>query len=140
MFRNLLAGTASLATAIALIALIQQLGHLLYPVPTDVDFADPDAVREYTASLPFFAILFVAISYAVGTLVGVLVGASIGTAKPLLFAVVVGGFVLVATIANLVLIPHPLWFTIVAPLAIVASAWVGMQLAPKPAGVAEPPA
>ena len=46
---------------------------------------------------------------------------------------VVGGFMLIATAANLIMIPHPLWFSVLAVLGLVIATWLGMTLAAGPA-------
>ncbi|MDH3373783.1 MAG: hypothetical protein OER22_14215 [Gammaproteobacteria bacterium] len=134
MIRNAAGIIAGLITAFALIWLIEKVGHTIYPPPPDLDFSDPDAIRPYIATLPIIALLFPMFAWFIGTFAGSLVGSLIGTAKPLLFCTVVGGIVLAATIANLIVIPHPLWFSIISVLGIVASAWLALQIAPGPKG------
>jgi len=129
MVRNIGAVLAGVATAFVLILVIEKLGHLIYPPPADLDFSDPEAIRPYMATLPFVALLFPMIAWVVGTFAGSLVASKIGTANPLAFAGVVGGLVLAATIANLIMIPHPAWFSAVSLVAIAASAWFAAKIA-----------
>lgn len=129
MLRNIGAILAGVVTAFVLILVVEKLGHLIYPPPADLDFSDPEAIRPYMATLPFLALLVPMIAWVVGTFVGSVVASKIGTANPLLFAGVVGGLVLAATIANLIMIPHPVWFSIVSLIAIAASAWFAAKVA-----------
>jgi len=129
MVRNVGAILSGVVTAFVLILVIEKLGHLIYPPPTDLDFSDPEAIRPYMATLPFVALLFPMIAWVVGTFAGSLVASKIGTANPLAFAGVVGGLVLAATIANLIMIPHPAWFSAVSLVAIAASAWFAAKIA-----------
>lgn len=129
MVRNVAAAIAGIFTAFALIMLIEKLGHIIYPPPPDLDFRDPEAVRPYIATLPFLALLFPMIAWVVGTFAGTIIACKIGTADPLLFAAIVGGLVLAGTIANLIMIPHPLWFSAVSLVAIAASAWIAVRVA-----------
>ena len=55
----------------------------------------------------------------------------VGTAKPQIFAMIVGGLMLAGTAFNLAVIPHPLWFTITGIVAIIVAAWLGMTLSVK---------
>ena len=132
MIRNIGAALAGLLTAFVLIYLIEMLGHSIYPPPPDLDFSDPEAMRPYVASLPPLALLFPMFAWFIGTFAGTLVASFIGTAKPILFAAVVGIFILAGTIANMIVIPHPLWFAVVALIGIAASAWLAMLVAPTP--------
>jgi len=128
MGKNIAAGIAGVVIAGLLVWLVEMLGHAVYPPPTDLNFADPDAMRAYIDMMPLGALLFVAAAWFIGTLGGTFAACKIGDAKPMIFAVVVGGLMLIATLFNLVTIPHPLWFSILGVVGIVVAAWLGMTL------------
>lgn len=128
MGKNIAAGVAGFVVAGLLVWLVEMLGHSVYPPPPDLDFADADAMRAYVATLPVGAFLFVGGAWFVATLAGTFTACRIGTAKPIIFAGVVGGLMLVATAVNLVMIAHPLWFSILAVAGIIVAAWLGMKL------------
>ena len=130
MIRKLAAGFAGLAVAILAIQLVEMLGHLLYPPPADIEFGDPEQVRELMSTLPVGSILFVGAAWAIGTFLGTLAGALIARASATPYAIVVSGFVLAGAILMLVIIPHPWWFTVAAPLSIIAAATLAVFLAP----------
>jgi len=132
MIRNIGAALAGIVTAFVIVVLVEKVGLMIYPPPADLDFSDPEAIRPYIATLPFLALLFPMIAWVIGTFVGSLVASKIGTAKPLLFSGIVGGLIFVATIANLIMIPHPIWFSIVSLVAIAASAWFAAKVASGP--------
>ena len=110
---------------------IEMLSHMIYPVPEDMDFADSERVRVFMSTLPVGAILSIGLAWSIGAFGGTLVGAWIATAKPLVYAIVVGGLVLAGAVAMLILLPHPWWFTISAPLAVVVGAYAGMYIATR---------
>jgi len=128
MGKNIAAGIAGVVIAVALVWLVEMLGHTVYPPPTDLNFADADAMRAYTATLPIGAFLFVGGAWFVATLCGTFAACKIGSAKPVIFAGVVGGIMLIATAANLIMISHPLWFSILGIIGIIVAAWLGMTL------------
>lgn len=128
MGKNIGAGIAGIAIAIAIVWLIEAVGHSVYPPPPNLNFADADAMRAYTSTLPIGAFLFVGGAWFVATLCGTFAACKIGDAKPLVFAAVVGGLMLIATAANLIMIPHPLWFSILGVAGIIVAAWLGMTL------------
>lgn len=128
MGKNIAAGIVGVIVAVALVWLVEKLGHAVYPPPADLDFANPDAMRAYMSSVPLGALLFVAGAWFAGTLGGTIAACKIGTAKPLTYAIVVGGIMLLATAANLIMIPHPVWFSILGIAGIVIAAWLGMTL------------
>ncbi len=129
MIRSIGALIAGIVTAFASIYLIEMLGHMIYPPPADLDFSDPEAIRPYIATLPIIALLFPMFGWFVGAFAGSLVADFCGDAKPYVFAAIVGGLVLAGTIANLIVIPHPLWFSITALIGIISSAWLAARIA-----------
>ena len=72
--------------------------------------------------------LFVGGGWFLGTLGGTVTACQIGTRKPIIFAVIVGGLMLVATAINLATFPHPIAFSISGIAAIVIAAWLGMRV------------
>jgi len=137
MGKNIAAGIAGVIIAVALVWLVETIGHAVYPPPANLDFADPDAMRAYMATIPLGALLFVAAAWFIGTLGGTFAACKIGSAKPFTFAIVVGGLMLIATAANLIMIPHPIWFSILGVAGIFIAAWLGMMFATGPQGSSE---
>ena len=129
MLRNIIAAITGVAVAVLLVMLIEALGHAVYPPPSNLQADDLDAVRAYIATAPLGALLFPALAYVVATFCGTLVARYIGTVKPVIYGTIVGGLMLVATISNLIMIPHPLWFSVAALIGIVASAWLAARTA-----------
>jgi hypothetical protein len=133
MIRNVVAAMTGIAVTIVFVMAIQALGHTLYPAPAGLDTKDSQAMADYVSTLPIPALLFPMFSYFIGTFIGTALACRIGEMRPIGFAAIVGLLVLTGTISNLLVIPHPLWFSIFALMGIVVSAWLGMQLAGRPA-------
>ena len=56
MGKNIAAGIAGVVIAVALVWLIEMVGHSVYPPPPNLNFADADAMRDYTSTLPIGAL------------------------------------------------------------------------------------
>lgn len=125
MGRNIGAGVAGVLIAMLSVWLVQKIGHAVYPLPADIDMNDMEAMKTYVASLPIGALLFVVVSYFVGASVGTCTACAIGTMLPRVFAILIVCFMLVATTMNVMMIPHPTWFIVLAVVAIVIGAWLG---------------
>ena len=128
MGKNIAAGIAGVVVAGVLVMLIEMLGHAVYPVPPELDLTDLDVMRSYIAGLPAGAFLFVAAGWFAGTLGGILTACRIGTARPMIFTMVLSGFMLLGAAYNLAMIPHPLWFSITGIAGILVAAWLGLTL------------
>lgn len=128
MIRAIFAIISGLIVAIFIVWLVQTLSHYLFPPPTGIDFTDPAQLRSYISSLPLPALLLVLFSYPLGVLAGGLVAVRIAGSRPLLFAALVGAFVLTGATLNLLSIPHPAWFVISMVAAVLVSAWLASVL------------
>jgi len=134
MGKNIIAGIAGVLIAGTLVILVEMVGHAVYPLPANLDFSNKEATGAYISALPLGALLFVGVACLIGALGGTFAACKLGRAKPEIYALVVGGFMLAATIANLVMIPHPLWFSITGVFVVVIAAWLGMRLGAKKVG------
>ncbi|RNI28021.1 hypothetical protein EFA69_18225 [Rufibacter immobilis] len=114
MFRSILSVLGGAAVGVFTISLVQFLSHQLYPLPTNSNPNDPQAMATFMTNAPVAALLLVLLAYALGAFFGGMVAARYATARPVLHALLVGALLLVAGIANLVQIPHPLWFTVIS--------------------------
>lgn len=138
MIRNIIAGVVGVVVALAIIALNEKLGQMVFPPPEGIDFSDPEIVQPYLASLPAWALLQVMAGWVIGVFVGIMVATTISLASPAIFALVIGGLILAATVANLIIIPHPMWFNVTSLAAIALSAWFAKTIADKnPARVSQ---
>ena len=131
MIRQILAVLLGVVTAFALVALVEWIGHAVYPMPEGLDVNDPAAMARYVQTLPAGAFVFVLVGWGVGTLAGGLIACAIMKEKPLLHASIVGLAVLVAALINLFTIPHPVWFTIAGIGIILLSAVLAAALSTR---------
>ncbi len=128
MLRDFVAVVAGIITAFLTIMLIDKIGHMIYPPPTGLDFADPEAIRPYLATLPIGAYLFIWASSVVGAFTGTLIACFAGAARTAILAAAVGGIVFAATVANFIWIPHPLWLSLATLAGIILSTRLAMGL------------
>lgn len=129
MIRNVAAIIGGIAIAFLTVMLVDMLNHSIYPPPPGLDFTDPDAIRPYLDTLPIGAFLLIMASSMVAAFVGTLVASYVGTIQPRNCAIIVGGMVFAATVANFIAIPHPMWLAIATLLGVVVSAWAAMRIA-----------
>lgn len=59
LLRNILAIVAGVLIGAVVILVVQSIGHLVYPVSSEIDLSDREAMRAFMASLPIGALLFV---------------------------------------------------------------------------------
>ena len=133
MKRKIIAVVLGAVVAVVLIIAIEALGHAVYPLPANLDISDTEAMQAYVMSAPTGALLLVLAAWLVATLVGGLLACFIARETPLVYSAIVGGLVLLGTIINLMSIPHPLWFSAISVLALIAAifvtSWLGSTFA-----------
>lgn len=134
MVRRMIAVLAGIAVAVVLVTLVQKLGHNLYPPPADMDPTDQAFMQAYVASLPWGPLAFVIASYLVATLIGGWIAVAIAGERPLLFSGIVAAFMLAGAIFNVVMIPHPVWFTLAAVVGILLAALLAAFLGSRHGG------
>jgi hypothetical protein len=128
MMRNALVLLAGLAVAAAAIAAIEALGHMMYPLPPGLDTHDRAQLSAYIETLPLPAFLFVLAAWAGGVLAGAGTVALLVKRPSPFFIVIITGIVLLASIGNMLMLPHPLWFMLAALVLIPAAGYLGCRL------------
>jgi hypothetical protein len=129
MGRKIAAVLVGIFVAFGLVFCIEAIGHKVYPTPPGLDFSKPEVVAEFMKTLPAGAFMFVLGGFAIATLIGGFIAARIAGVKPFVFAGIIGVLMLAATTANLMMIPHPLWFSVTSIALIVVATVLAGRLA-----------
>jgi hypothetical protein len=135
LWRKILGAVLGLCAAVTVILIVQSLGEKIWPIPPGVNFRDPVQAAAFVRGLPAGALLWVALSYFAGTLAGgymaLKVARDVWTTWP---AVAVEGVLLAFGVVNLMGLPHPGWFWVVALGSFPLGAFTAIWLARKTAG------
>ena len=130
MIRKVTSIMFGLIIAITLVIVVQMIGNSMFPVPPGTDFDDPASVRAMMESISPMALVMVIVSYVLGTFGGGLLASLIARETPMLFAAVIGAFVMLGAVLNLYAISHPLWFSVSAIVSIAVTALITGRIAP----------
>jgi hypothetical protein len=104
------------------ISLVEYIGHQVYPMPA-IDLRDREGLSAIIAALPVGALIFVAAAWFLGALAGGAAAARIsGRRWP---AWLIAALVAVASIANVLMFPHPLWMKLAGIIAPLLGGWLG---------------
>ena len=125
--RTTLATICGLVAAVFLIFVLEATGHLLWPPPAWMDASDPESIRRALPLLPLGAVISLTAAWILGTFTGSWLGTLI--ARRALPACIVGAFVASSALITLFLIPHPIWYWIVALVLVPLAAYAGALLA-----------
>lgn len=109
--KTFLATFVGVIVAMILMMGIQMLGHTLFPVPFEVNPNEPEKMVENMHLIPLGALIVVIMAHGLGLLGGLITARMID--KKTTFPVyIIVGFLMLGTVANLAMIPHPVWFAI----------------------------
>ena len=131
MLRNFLAVIAGIFIGNVVIRLIQRVSNEIYPIPESLDTSNMEALAEYINTLPFNALLLLLLSHVIGTLIAAFVAVRISSSHSPLFALVVGGLILLMAVVFFFQLKHPVWFMALDLILYLPIAWLGGQLALK---------
>ncbi|MDP2386264.1 MAG: hypothetical protein Q8M29_07825 [Bacteroidota bacterium] len=118
-----------LAAAVAVIALVEMIGHMIFATPVPADMKTKEEMAAYVANLPLGAFMSVLIAMALGSFTGGFVATKINKENGKVNSTLVAIILMTLGIVNLVMIPHPTWFMVVNLLLYVPFAWIGFRLA-----------
>ena len=111
---------------------ILMLGSSLIPAPAG---ADVSTIEGLKAALPLFEPMdFISpfLAHAIGTLAGSYIAATLSANFKMRFALVIGILFLIGGIANVMMMPSPLWFSVLdLAVAYLPMAYLGGRLALK---------
>ena len=115
MGRLILGIAVGVVVAFATVFAIDLAGHQIYPLPSDIDLHDPEAVGAFIRTMPAGALALVLIAWFVGALDGGVAAAAISRRTWTVWPV--AGLVAVAGVVNVLMIPHPVLLQIGAVAA-----------------------
>jgi hypothetical protein len=130
--RAALAVVAGVVVGFAVVMAVEMLSTMAFPLPEGVDPMDEAAMREVMEDIPAGAMAMVVLAWFLGTIAGVVTAIRLHPMRERWPSYVVAGLLAAATVANLVMLPHPLWMVVAAPLALVAGLMLGLRLAGTP--------
>ena len=134
VIRSILAVIAGFVAASAVMMAIETAnGRLFYPelAKRAEGVTDREVIRAILASAPVGAMLVVILGWVLGSLAGGFLAGLISPKAPVVHALVLGGLLTLAGIANNLMLPPPLWFWVATFVVFFPAAYAGVRLAPK---------
>lgn len=111
MGRTILGIIVGLVVGVAIIAIVESIGHIIFPPPEGVDLKDPEALKSIMKDIPVGAKISVLVAWGLGVFGGGSVARLISRgASPASW--VVGAILLGFAALTMVQIPHPVWMVV----------------------------
>lgn len=129
--KNIIATIVGLIIASVTVYIFESLiGHQLFPFPEGADPSNMEWLKNHMDQIPFGSKVLVIIAHFLGIISGMFF-ASLISRTSMVPAYIVGGLMLAATIATIILLPKELWFSIFDFVLALVGILVGKILASK---------
>ena len=129
--RSILAVLLGIVVGMLVVMAGDALVGRLFPLAPGVDPNDPTSLAQAIAAMPIAALLMLLVGWVTAAAVGAGVAARLARRAPVPHGLIVAAIILAATVANLILIPHPTWMLPAACVLIPVAGWVGVRLATR---------
>ncbi len=129
MLRSVLSVLAGVIAGVLVIALVESLGHMLFPPPPGLEVHNPESLARLMSQIPIGAMIAVVVAWACGSITAGFAAAKVARQRHTTVALVAGGILLCLGGYSLVTIHHPLWMTVLGILFPLPAAWSGARLA-----------
>lgn len=130
MFEKVIFGIISIFMAGIAVTLLEGLGTLIFPIPSDIDTTDMESLRANVHRIPIGAKITVLIAHLAGAAAATHLGARLTRSVPV--GLVCGGVMVLFVLFDLAMIPQPLWFSITDPLLALLGMFIGYKTLPLP--------
>jgi len=124
---------AGFIAASIVMMVFEYANSFFYPLPQDLDWANPEAVRALTASLPWTAYILVLLGWMAGSFAGGYVATYISGETTYRVSRALGLILTLAGVWNIFLIGHPMLFNVIALPQFLIFAYVGHRWCSKSA-------
>lgn len=128
MHKRIIGTILGFVAASLVIYLVELVCQRLYPAPPSLDLKDPQALKNFMATLPVGALAIVLLAYDLGSLTGGILSTLIAGRSSAVPALIVGALLTGANTLNLLALPHPTWFALVSTFCFIPLTWVGSRL------------
>lgn len=134
MLRTVLAFLIGAVVMVVAVAVLQMLGHAIWPPPDGIDPSNPEAFAQIVAAMPLAAKIWVLVSYAIAVEVGTIVAVLVHRVRWRGLAMTLGMLMTALCALNFWLLPHPWWMVVVGlllplPIAMTAGWWMRPKVA-----------
>ena len=129
--RSIFGVIIGLFVAILIISLVDYLSHVLFPLPAGVNPTDADQLRAAVGQIPVTAFLLMILGWGVGSFLGAWLAGRIAGRNPLIHGLVVTVILMITGIANMIMLPHPIWVWALGILAFLGCGYLGAKLSAR---------
>jgi uncharacterized membrane protein YeaQ/YmgE (transglycosylase-associated protein family) len=129
--KNILVFIAALVAGGLVVFGLESLSHQIFPPPTDLNPADIENLKSIMKNAPAGSLALVILAHAVGAMVSGWIIGRFAASSHRMLALAMGLLWTITGVANLVMIPHPVWFSISDACVYLPMTLLGLKLSEK---------
>ncbi len=129
MGRTILGAVIGLVVAMAVIFLVEGLAAAISPPPPGLDLKNEADLARIVETASLTMKVLVVSGWLLGSFIGAWVAARISRAHRVAAALVVGIGIVLGVILNAMMLPHPLWMSVLGVALPIPLAWFAARLA-----------
>ena len=126
MLRTILGIFAGVVLAFVVLMGLEMAGHAMMPPPPGLDPTDPEDLKQMVASASMTAKVWVVFGWFAAVVAGGWVARRLS--RKGWAGWVIAGLIVLGGVANIMMIPHPLWMQIAAVAAPLLGGWIVTRL------------
>ncbi len=126
VLRHIGAAIAGLIAAFLVIFVSESISHRIFPPPPGMSMQDMAQVKAFVATLPLSVLLIVLAGHLIAAFAGTWIAAKISHSA--ITGFVVGALLLCGGIANAIMLPQPVWYSIASFVIYFSATWVGARM------------
>jgi hypothetical protein len=104
----------------------------VYPLPSGLELSNAEAARAAIAAVPLVALLLLVTGWALAGGIGAFVAVRLAPEHRMAVGLVVAGLLVLATAANMAMLPHPVWMWPASLVLIPLLGWMGARVGSSP--------
>ena len=108
---------------------IESISHIMFPPPSDLQLDDMDSLKRYMPQAPAGSLALLILAHAAGALISGWIIGRFAHGDKRWVAMLTGVVWTFFGLINLVMIPHPIWFTIADICVYLPMTVLGVKLA-----------
>ena len=110
--KNTLVVIISILAGGLFVFLAESLIHQWYPLPTNVDPDDMKSIKQYMPNAPVGSLALMVLTHAIAAFISGWLIAKFAKSNVQFLALITGMIWTLVGVTNIVMIPHPIWFSI----------------------------
>jgi len=108
--RSVVAVVLGLTAAMFFIVGVEGVSSVLHPFPPGLDPTSNDDMKAHVAAFPTWVLLLCDAGWGLGVFVSSWLATRLGSGRHFAHGIVVGSILLAAAVANMLMLPYPVWF------------------------------